>query len=110
MAIDERARHKMYLKFEEVFGPEVAAIAMGHLPPAGWGDVATSRDIAMMKRDLEHFAEINRQEHDVLAARLREEMRAMGERFQGSLRSLTMWLAGTMIGVATVALVIARVT
>jgi len=50
MAIDERARHQLYRKLEEVLGPDDASVLMEHLPPAGWGDVAT-------KRDLDHLAE-----------------------------------------------------
>jgi hypothetical protein len=45
MTVDERARHRLYLKLEEVLGPEEAGTLMGHLPPAGWGDVATKQDL-----------------------------------------------------------------
>jgi hypothetical protein len=47
MAIDERARHRLYLKLEEILGPEEATILMEHLPPAGWGDIATKRDLEL---------------------------------------------------------------
>jgi hypothetical protein len=49
MATDERSRHEMYLKLEEVFGREVADTVIDHLPPTGWADVAR-------KSDLEQFA------------------------------------------------------
>ena len=59
MAIDERDRHRLYDKLEEVLGPEEATILMAHLPPVGWADVAT-------KRDLDALQEANRLEHEVL--------------------------------------------
>jgi hypothetical protein len=68
------------------------AIVTGLLPPTGWADVATKRDL------------------DVLELRLRDEIRGVELRFERALQSLTMWLVETMIAVATIALVIARVT
>jgi hypothetical protein len=50
MAIDERARHQLYLRLEEHLGAEAASTLMEHLPPVGWTDVAT-------KRDLDQFAD-----------------------------------------------------
>jgi hypothetical protein len=44
MAIDERARHQLYLRLEEHLGAEAATTLMEHLPPAGWAEVATKRD------------------------------------------------------------------
>ncbi len=52
MVIDERTRHQMYLKLEEVLGREEAETMMGHLPPLGWGDVATKQDLELLRSDL----------------------------------------------------------
>lgn len=54
MAIDERSRHELYLKLEEVLGPDEAATLMGHLPPVGWGDVVTKRDLDVRLEALEN--------------------------------------------------------
>ena len=35
MAIDERSRHRLYQKLEQVLGPEEATVLMEHLPPVG---------------------------------------------------------------------------
>jgi hypothetical protein len=49
MAIDERSRHELHRKLEEVLGPEEAATLMSHLPPVGWADVATKQDLAHLR-------------------------------------------------------------
>ena len=50
MTIREHDRHRMYQRLEEVLGSEEATTLMEHLPPVGWADVATTRD-------LDHFAD-----------------------------------------------------
>ena len=68
MVIDERARHRLFLALEGKLGAEEAAILMEHLPPVGWADVATKRDIdalatatkgdvVLLKQDLQHLEE-----------------------------------------------------
>ncbi len=53
MAITEESRHKLYQRLEEVLGHEQAAVLMEHLPPLGWADVATKRDVDSLKRDVD---------------------------------------------------------
>ena len=53
MSVDEQSRYNMHQRLEAVLGAETAAALMAHLPPVGWGDVATRRDLDMMRRDLE---------------------------------------------------------
>lgn len=45
MAISEEGRHHLYLRLEAVLGAQDAAVLMEHLPPVGWADVATKRDL-----------------------------------------------------------------
>jgi hypothetical protein len=45
MAIGEEARHDLYQPLEHVLGHEQATTLMEHLPPVGWADVATKRDL-----------------------------------------------------------------
>ncbi|MFP5319524.1 MAG: hypothetical protein ACLGI2_14680 [Acidimicrobiia bacterium] len=52
MSIDERSRHELFLRLEQVLGPEPASTLMEHLPPAGWADVATKHDVATLRREL----------------------------------------------------------
>ena len=52
MAIDERSRHALYLRLEHVLGRDEAETLMEHLPPVGWADVATRRDLDVLRTEL----------------------------------------------------------
>lgn len=43
----------MYQRLEEMMGNEQATTLMEHLPPVGWADVATKRDLEMLSLRLE---------------------------------------------------------
>ncbi|MGH9138317.1 MAG: hypothetical protein ACRD0G_14945 [Acidimicrobiales bacterium] len=53
MAVDERARLEMYEAFKQVVGMPHAATLMEHLPPGGWGELATKRDLSFALDGLE---------------------------------------------------------
>ncbi len=55
MTIDERSRHRLYLRLEEVLGQEEATVLMEHLPPVGWADVATKHDVDDLRADLQRL-------------------------------------------------------
>lgn len=67
MAIDERSRHELFMRLEKVLGREHATVLMEHLPPVGWADVATKRDLDHLEARLEAR----------LQAELRSQLRAM---------------------------------
>jgi hypothetical protein len=48
MAITEEPRHQLYKALEESIGVQNATTLMGYLPPVGWADVATKRDLEML--------------------------------------------------------------
>jgi S-adenosylmethionine:diacylglycerol 3-amino-3-carboxypropyl transferase len=52
MAVDERARHLLYRKLEQVLGAEEAGVLMAHLPPASYGELATKADLASLGNQL----------------------------------------------------------
>jgi len=98
MAIDERARHRLFLKLEEMFGPEDAATMMEHLPPVGWADVATRHDV---EREFEHV----RAELLSMEARIKAEMTSTirGEMIDQT-RHMVRWIViGNAATVATIA-------
>ena len=57
MAVDERSRHQMFGRLDEVLGADAATTLMEHLPPTGWGDVVT-RDYLTAQLDA-RFGEMN---------------------------------------------------
>lgn len=87
MPVDERSRHALYLKLEEILGPQEATTLMEHLPPVGWADVAT-------KRDLEHLT-------DRLLAQFRSEL-------MGQTRTFVLSLIGTFLTSTGLAVALAR--
>jgi hypothetical protein len=96
--VDERARHELFQQLERTLGEEAAATLMEHLPPTGWGDVATRRDI------------------DVLRADLRGEMSALRADFRGELisamavqtRTMLFSMLGTILTLGGLILAVAR--
>jgi hypothetical protein len=51
VAITEESRYQLFQRLEELLGPEKVATLMELLPPVGWADVAT-------KRDLDHVQQV----------------------------------------------------
>jgi|SRR5438034_10503676 len=100
MVIDEGARHRLHGKLEQVLGSAEAEILMAHLPPVGWADVAT-------KRDLDALAERNRIEHDALEQRLLATFRA---ELLHQTRTMIFAMLAAMISLGSIAIAAARLT
>jgi len=83
VAIDERTRHQLFLRLEEVLGDEEANTLMEHLPPVGWADVATKTDLSALEAriDLRFDLATERMERTVqqMASTLRLEMNAQAQ-------------------------------
>jgi hypothetical protein len=74
MAIDERARHRLYLRLEKVLGPEEATVLMEHLPPVGWADVATKHDLRELEERLDLRMESLENRMDAKLGRLEAQL------------------------------------
>ena len=78
MTISEQTRHEMYVRLEEVLGADAAATLMEHLPPVGWADVATKRDLdrleAATHQDIERLELATHRDVDRLEAATRESI------------------------------------
>jgi len=88
VAISEHDRYELHKWLIDNAGEQVAETLMAHLPPTGWADVATKRDL------------------DLLAARLRGEMHELRADVNEKLRThlavimgLNVSLAGAVIAV-----------
>ena len=53
MATDEAARHELFSRLEATLGLEAAGTLMAYLPPVGWADVATKRDLDQLELRLD---------------------------------------------------------
>jgi len=69
--IDEQSRHKLFDKLEKVLGIQDASALMEYLPPVGWADVATKRDLEPLVTKLEFHTEIT-----ALRSEMKVEMKA----------------------------------
>lgn len=83
MSVDERRRHEMYLKLEEVLGSQDAATLMEHLPPGGWADLVTNQSLDLRFEALDFRLE-------ALEHRLRADMRDQVQR-------IVFWFVPTML-------------
>jgi hypothetical protein len=98
MAIDERSRHSLFLKLEQVLGPEEATTLIEYLPPVGWADVATKTDLdhlrAATKADMDHHRAATKQDIDQLRVATKKDMDHLGERFETRLEATEHKLIG----------------
>jgi hypothetical protein len=73
MAVTEYERNQLFAWFEEHMGKERATTMMSLLPPVGWGDVAT-------KRDLDHAIELLEARIDARFASLDDKLNRIEDR------------------------------
>ena len=82
MTISDESRYRLYLRLEQVLGPEEATVLMESLPPGGWAAVATKRDIDALglstKRDLEALGLSTKRDIDSLAVATKRDIDALG--------------------------------
>lgn len=83
MTVDERRRHELHERLDQVLDAGHADTLMELLPPVGWADVATNRDLdALEARMQAGFAEVRAE-----ITALRGEVRAELATFRGEVRA-----------------------
>ena len=87
MAIGERDRHELHAALRKALGKREADTLMAHLPPVGWADVATRRDLELQLQAM------------------RADLRAEMER---GFRRTIQWNVGTVIAMSGIVLAISR--
>ena len=87
--IDERSRRTLYERLEDTIGAEGADTLMSMLPPVGWADVATTRDLDSLRIATTH-------DIDRLGAELRRDMALLGSDLRGEMSQLRDELRGEM--------------
>ena len=111
MVISEASRHEMHTKLEEVLGAQVAATMMEHLPPVGWADVATKRDLdanqVLMKRDLDALQVLFESKLDAQSERLELLFRS---ELRGEVNRLMLWQFPTMVTLLALAFAAAKLS
>lgn len=102
MASDERRRHALFQRLEQVLGPDEASTLMEQLPPVPWTDIATRADVVALRGDVEALrGDVGALRGDVGALRsglesvqadqveMRADLRGLRTEFSALERSLT---------------------
>lgn len=109
MAVSERSRHQLYGKLEETIGAEAATTLIEHLPPTGWADVATKRDLDQLEQRVDARFNAVDERFNALDIRLDDRFALCEQRllaaFRGELltavtaqtRSMIFTMAGTVV-------------
>jgi hypothetical protein len=93
MAVDEeRLRQSLHNNLAQSVGRDEAALLMHYLPPVGWADVATKRDLDVLRSEME-----------VLRSDLRVEISDLRGDIKSQTARIVMWLVPTMIAGLAVA-------
>ena len=85
MAVDERHRHALHEAAREALGDDAAVTLMEMLPPVGWADVATKRDLEDLRT--------------TLRAELRADLSELRADFAQLQTRLLLWFVGTGVAV-----------
>jgi hypothetical protein len=94
MPVDERARHQLFRKLEEVLGGEEAGTLMDHLPPAGFADLVTKDDLRLGLDSLEQ--------------RLTAQVEGLRAQMESLARRIIMWTSSMVLAAAALAFAAGR--
>jgi len=81
LPVDERSRHQLFRRLDEVLGPDQAATLIDHLPPVGWADVATKRDLDALELRLDQRFALIDERFDHMAGSFDQRFALIDQRF-----------------------------
>lgn len=99
MSITNESRHHLHQRLDHVLGASEAAVLMEHLPPVGWADVATTRDLDVLRAELAHMEGRFDAKVATLELRLRLALRDEIHQLQSRLLATMFSLAGLLVAV-----------
>jgi len=103
MSVTEFERHQLFSWFEEHMGPDRVTTIMNLLPPTGWGDVATRRDLQVLESRVDALETKLSAKIDTLEARLDAKLESrLGELRSDMMRTLGTWLFASQAAVIAV--------
>lgn len=113
MTISDQSRHQLHQRLEEILGVEDAATLMEHLPPVGWADVATKRDLdhlgLQVRSELAEFRTELKAEVAGLRVDLHQELGALRGDMGRQQTSLFLGLVGLQVSGAALIVAASRV-
>jgi hypothetical protein len=98
MAVDERSRRVLYDSLETAMGTDAADILFEHLPPAGWGDVATTSDLTELEARVGERIEALRADFQALRADFQALRADFHQELQRALVSQTRIIVFSLVG------------
>lgn len=101
MSISQAKRTELHQELREKLTVDTADTLMEHLPPGGWGEVATKSDIAELKAETQSEFALVRKDLQLLEARLIEKLNK-------TIIKQNRWMIG-ILGSLVVAMIIALV-
>ena len=106
MSVTERQRHELHEWAKRVGDEEVAATLMELLPPVGWADVATKRDLGHLETQLRGEMSVMRSELRAEMAEVRLSMSSLEARLHRDLRVQLFGIMGSLWAALGVALAV----
>jgi hypothetical protein len=99
MVVDERSRHALFQQLERTLGEEAAATLMEHLPPVGWADVATRRDLDSLRAEMQAEFTLVRRDVDALRTEMQGEFKLVRQEAKADIAGVRSDVAGVRDGV-----------
>jgi hypothetical protein len=101
MALDERARHELFLRLEQVLGPEPAESLMEMMPPVGWADVATKRDLDALEQRIDLRFEAMDHRFEAMDHKFEAKFEAMNHQLEATKHELVALFRGELLTAVT---------